>query len=344
MSSKDQPIHQNSDFLFLYEAIQCNPNGDPDQEDKPRMDYDTKTNLVTDTRVKRYIRDFLSYEGHPIFVNMQGDSKVSPKTRLNSIIQALLDNDEELERVLGNHPESKEKLQSLIEEQGRDKSAIIDKLMNKNTDYRPVNLTLLSELVKQDFVDIRMFGSAFAIDGFNKAYTGPIQMNWGYSLHPVEMMDSDSIVTIMEDESSTFGKDYRVHYSLLGFNGTINKYAAQTTGLTDQDRELFRSSVWKSIPAMPTRSKQNQYPKLYVEIIYNEGYHNGYFGDLRNHLHAQSAIKNPKEIRSINDLTIDATPLQNLIANNRGEGNPIHDVVIKQAFDFPFENPAPLKA
>jgi CRISPR-associated protein Csh2 len=340
MSNQNPPIQQNSDFLFIYEAIQCNPNGDPDQEDKPRMDYDTKTNLVTDTRVKRYIRDFLSYEGHSIFVNMEGDSKVSPKTRLNTIIQSLIKNEEELERVLGDHPDSKDKLQRLIDEKQKNSENVIGELIKKNSDYRPVNLTLLSELVKQDYVDIRMFGSAFAIDGFNKAYTGPIQMNWGYSLHPVELMDSSSIATIMEDASSTFGKDYRVHYSLLGFNGTMNKYAARTTGLTDDDRNTFRSSLWNSIPAMPTRSKQNQYPKLYVEIIYNEGYHNGHFGDLRNHLDVQPAIKDPKEIRSLSDLTIDTKPLQDLIADNKGDGSPIYDVVIRQTSDFPFENPA----
>ena len=70
-------ISNNSDFLFIYEAIQCNPNGDPDQENKPRMDYDTNTNLVTDTRVKRYIRDFLKQEGQEIFVTPKDD--VLPK-------------------------------------------------------------------------------------------------------------------------------------------------------------------------------------------------------------------------------------------------------------------------
>ena len=37
-------IKNNSDFVFIYEAINCNPNGDPDMENKPRMDYDTNTN------------------------------------------------------------------------------------------------------------------------------------------------------------------------------------------------------------------------------------------------------------------------------------------------------------
>jgi len=49
----------SSEILFLYDALRTNPNGDMDQENKPRMDYDTNTNLVSDLRLKRYIRDYL---------------------------------------------------------------------------------------------------------------------------------------------------------------------------------------------------------------------------------------------------------------------------------------------
>jgi len=340
MNNQNPTIQQNSDFLFIYEAIQCNPNGDPDQEDKPRMDYDTKTNLVTDTRIKRFIRDYLSYENHPIFVSMEGDSKVSPKTRLGTVLESLIQSEKEQNRILGNHPEKLKQFQHLVSEKNEDPEEINKELIKKNSDYRHVNLTLLSELVKQDFIDIRMFGSAFAIDGFNKAYTGPIQMNWGYSLHPVELMDSNSITTIMEDESSTFGKDYRVHYSLLGFNGTMNKYAAQTTGLTANDRETFRSALWQAIPAIPTRSKQNQYPKLYLEIVYNEGYHNGHFGDLRKYLNVTpKENKEAKAIRGLEDLNIDTSELEKLVSQNKGKGKAISEVKVYQANDFPFTNP-----
>ena len=83
-------IQNNSDFLFLYEAINCNPNGDPDQENKPRMDYDTQTNLVTDTRLKRYIRDFFMQEGYDVFVAMEEGSKVNPDTKFVAIVEKLL--------------------------------------------------------------------------------------------------------------------------------------------------------------------------------------------------------------------------------------------------------------
>jgi CRISPR-associated protein Csh2 len=63
------PIQTNSDILFIYDAKMTNPNGDMDNENKPRMDYDTDTNLVSDVRLKRYIRDYCETNlGMPIFV------------------------------------------------------------------------------------------------------------------------------------------------------------------------------------------------------------------------------------------------------------------------------------
>ncbi len=51
-------IEHNSEILFIYDAKMSNPNGDMDNENKPRMDYDTSTNLVSDVRLKRYVRDY----------------------------------------------------------------------------------------------------------------------------------------------------------------------------------------------------------------------------------------------------------------------------------------------
>lgn len=62
-------ITKNSEILFIYDAKMSNPNGDMDNENKPRMDYDTETNLVSDVRLKRYLRDYFEDGlGKPIFV------------------------------------------------------------------------------------------------------------------------------------------------------------------------------------------------------------------------------------------------------------------------------------
>lgn len=326
-------VNNNSDFIFLYDATLCNPNGDPDQENKPRMDYDTSTNLVTDTRVKRYIRDYLKDQGQEIFVDMEGDSKVSSDSKLDFVVQRILSDSAERALIFEEKPELLKDFEAIIAEK-KDKDSILKLLQNaKNS---KLNYYILSQLVKNKFADIRMFGSAFAVGGFTKAYTGAIQLNWGYSLNQVELVESSSIVTIMNDDSSTFGKDYRVYYSLLAFNGTINKYAAKTTGLTEDDQQLFRKAIWESIPSQPTRSKMNQYPKLYIEIVYNEGFNNGYFGDLRNVIKVDYKSDVPaKQVRSFNDLAIDVSALTKLINENKGEGKPIKEVIVKKSIDFP---------
>ena len=42
----EQIIQNNSDFLFLYEAILSNPNGDPDQENKMASYKKRKSELL----------------------------------------------------------------------------------------------------------------------------------------------------------------------------------------------------------------------------------------------------------------------------------------------------------
>lgn len=332
----EMTIQNNADFLFVYEAILSNPNGDPDQENKPRMDYDTNTNLVTDVRVKRYIRDFLKQAGHEIFVDMEGDSKVTVDQKLKNAVASVWDDEQAMRQLIG-----KEEVFNTYwtEVKQKDAGETLKKLFDKKTAWKDVNRALLSGLVKQRFTDIRMFGSAFAVEGFNKALTGAIQLNWGYSLNEVHLVDSNTIASIMNEGSSTFGKDYRVKYSLLAFHGSINKHAAQTTGLTEADLQLFRDGLWNGVSASPTRSKLNQYPKFYLELVYNDGHHNGYFGDLRKLLEVRiKGDKKAQEVGKFSDLTLDFSLLEDALESQVGTDKPLKEVIMRSAADV--QNPA----
>ncbi|HQA57346.1 MAG TPA: type I-B CRISPR-associated protein Cas7/Csh2 [Acetivibrio sp.] len=58
-------IKNRQELLFLYDVTDANPNGDPLDENKPRIDEETGINIVTDVRLKRTIRDYLySYKGY----------------------------------------------------------------------------------------------------------------------------------------------------------------------------------------------------------------------------------------------------------------------------------------
>ncbi len=326
-------ITNNSDFLFIYEAINCNPNGDPDQENKPRMDYATQTNLVTDTRLKRYIRDYFIQQGIEVFVSMEENAKVNPDSKFVAVVERLLSDSKKVESFFAGYSEMKADFDKIVKEKS-EKDGIFKALQAKAN--KSLNYFILEKIVRDSFLDIRLFGSAFAVKEFTRAYTGPLQLNWGYSLNKVYPVDSDSIVTIMNDDSSTFGKDYRIHYSLLAFHGVANKYAAKTTGLTDGDLDHFRDAIWNAIPSLPTRSKLNQYPKLYLEIVYNDGYHNGHFGDLRDLLDVSptAAVGDFKMVRRFNDLNVDFSRLEKLIAANKGKA--IKEVKVKTAEGLSF--------
>ena len=56
----------SSEMLYIYDAKLSNPNGDPDEENRPRMDEEI--NLVTDLRLKRYVRDYFLDLGNELYV------------------------------------------------------------------------------------------------------------------------------------------------------------------------------------------------------------------------------------------------------------------------------------
>lgn len=62
-------IKNRSEILFLYDVKDANPNGDPVDENKPRIDEESGINIVTDVRLKRTIRDYLyEHKGQEIFI------------------------------------------------------------------------------------------------------------------------------------------------------------------------------------------------------------------------------------------------------------------------------------
>ena len=77
-----EPIKNRSEFLFVYDVKDANPNGDPLEENKPRVDEETGQILVTDVRLKRTIRDWLAtVKGLEIFIKETRDEKGDLRTK-----------------------------------------------------------------------------------------------------------------------------------------------------------------------------------------------------------------------------------------------------------------------
>ena len=75
-------VKNRSEIVFLYDIKDANPNGDPLDENKPRIDEETGINIVTDVRLKRTIRDYLmNFKNEEIFIREIRNNKGKLKTK-----------------------------------------------------------------------------------------------------------------------------------------------------------------------------------------------------------------------------------------------------------------------
>ncbi|MBM7854571.1 CRISPR-associated protein Csh2 [Desulfohalotomaculum tongense] len=311
-------IKQNSDFLFGFQAAMTNCNGDPDQENKPRMDYETSTVLVSDGRRKRDVRDFLKNKGFSIFVDTLADKKVPMEKMFEHVRDSWLKDSEKMQLLFSENPHLAEKWQALFaKNEGNFKDIYLEKSkkLKKNKDFIEFNNLFLTEIIKRSLIDIRLFGSAMAVEGVSRTFTGPVQISWGYSLHPVELVKSNTITSIMNDDNSTFGKKHKLYYALVAHYGTMNKYSARLTGMTEEDRDLFRKSLVQGLMSNQTDSKQGQDPLFYLEVVYSPEF-DGYLGDLRRFL----KVEYTEPIRKLEDITVDFNQLTSVLKNMKKKG------------------------
>lgn len=264
---------RNSEILLIYEAKLCNPNGDPDNENKPRIDPKTQINLVTDVRLKRFFRDYIveKYGENFVYVTkIGGESK-----RADSRTKKLLYGDENASKIDAGDAEK------------------IPKLC--------IDARLFGAVVP--------IGKGEGKKGESISFIGPVQFSWGFSLHKVELVDSSTITSVFSgreeaERYGTMGKDWRLYYSLIAFYGVVSGRRAKQTGMTYDDLKLLDNLLWKSLEIQPTtRSKIGERPHLYMRIECKD--QDTVLGDLRNFIKAEYG----DTVRDLQDLKLDFIPL-----------------------------------
>jgi len=285
----------NAEILFLYEAKDTNPNGDPDAENRPRMDYVGRRLLVSDVRLKRYVRDYLLARGEDVWVRTREDgSRTDADGRL-------------------------EDLRALYEKETGKKAGA------KKKELDPDFLAWYLRRLR----DVRLFGAVLPIKAEGEAkggtgqFVGPVQFDWGYSLHPVEVHTA-TIASVFagrteggKGEHGTFGKDHRVPYALIAFWGRVSRARAEAVGLSLEDLEVLERGLLEGLlEGATTRSKVGQTPRLYLRVDWKEGFRP--LGDPRDGLVLRPGEGKPLEaIRTVADYTLDAGALAERLARYR---------------------------
>jgi CRISPR-associated protein Csh2 len=298
-----EPIKNRSEFLFLYDVTDSNPNGDPLNENRPRLDEETEINIVTDVRLKRTIRDYLyDYLAKDIFVIEAKREDGTQKSRARRLGEFLADNPEEF-------PDWKLSLEDLETKKDTQIESEFDK----------INIAQLEKALFRFYIDLRLFGATIAVKGGTITQTGPVQFKFGRSLHKVEpkFIKGTTVLPSREDVTQgTMTEAYILPYSLIAFYGVANENAAAHTGLSEEDIDLLVEGLWNGTKNLITRSKFGQVPRLLLHIEHgSENYH---IGELDKEVEILTDVPE-KAIRSTSDYTLKIDKLVKNIEENKDQ-------------------------
>src|ERR1017187_2629307 len=185
-------VAERHDIVFLFDATKCNPNGDPDAGNMPRVQPDTLKGLVTDVCLKRKIRNFFS-QYHPDGTPRQEGNAPLERyaifVRESAVFQESMEDDEiaRVAEIVFNDYTDPEKGQwvrpprSKKGKEGRGKTEYIQRA------YR--------DALCKVFVDVRTFGGVVSTNGpmwgtFYGQIRGPVQITFAESLDKIHQIDT----------------------------------------------------------------------------------------------------------------------------------------------------------
>lgn len=212
-------LENKIDFAIIFSVKNANPNGDPLNGNRPRIDYDGYGE-ITDVCLKRKIRNRLMAKKYSIFV--QSD-----------------------ENKIDGMPSLKARAES--DEFGLGKDAFI------RTQTTPDKT---AKLACEKWLDVRTFGQLFAFkntanDGVSIPIRGPVSIQSAFSVEPVSVTSTQITKSVSGEgdgtkkSSDTMGMKHRVDSATYITFGSMNPQLSERTGFNNDDAETIKSVLPK---------------------------------------------------------------------------------------------------
>lgn len=218
-------LENKIDFAVILRVKKANPNGDPLNGNRPRMDYEG-FGEISDVCIKRKIRNRLLDAGYPILVQSYDykiDDAKSIKDRIDKNIEAEIqkDNKKFYESVCSKFLD--------VRAFGQVLAFKSDKKNKKQTDDNTVGDTGISIPVR-----------------------GPVSIHSAFSVMPI-LPESIQITKSVSGEttesgkkaSDTMGMKHRVYDAVYVFYGSMNPQLAEKTGFSNEDVEAIKQVLPK---------------------------------------------------------------------------------------------------
>ncbi len=281
------------DFAVILNVKNANPNGDPLNGNRPRINYDGHGEL-SDVCIKRKIRNRLMHryselkdkekEGQAVFVQSD-DNKLDDSKSLK----------DRAEKVLG-------------------KSILKDR--NK-----------LYEYACKEWIDVRAFGQVFAYlgdtkgEGVSVGVRGPVSIHPAYTVAPVtDKVSSIQITKSVSGEgegkkkaADTMGMKHRVDHGVYVFYGSINPQLASKTGFTEEDANSIKEALCTLFRNDSSSARPEGSMEVHRVYWWEHNSNNGQYSSAKVHRSLEVRVKNEvADPKNIDDYEINLNELKNL--------------------------------
>lgn len=208
------------DFICYIIVRNCNPNGDFEENNRPKQDLDTGLGIMTDVCIKRKIRDTVNVlrDGIPGYDMYIKDDHIALESKVSFMFPA-----EEEKNILSKTPAQRD--------------------------------SYIKGLLCASYFDVRAFGAAVTYLA-NKRYcdgqmTGAVQIGFAESLEPITPVKNVITRVDVSTEADLKKKDrevgakWTVPYAVYKFEGHVSAGMAKKNGFTEDDLSVLIEAIQK---------------------------------------------------------------------------------------------------
>ena len=226
----DKYIENRYEFVFLYDVKDGNPNGDPEMDNQPRIDFETREGLVSDVCIKRKVRNYVQLK---VEANELSKDKYDIFIRQGNILNNIIS--DESEKVDGD------------EKKGR--INMCDKYFDVRT-FGAVLSTGSEEAKEEDSAEDtnskkgKKKGKKRALG----VVRGPVQFVFSRSIDPIDSRTHSltrCCVTKKDDKEkgNTIGNKSTVSYGLYRMHGYVSAFDGEKCHFTENDLKI----LWEAL-------------------------------------------------------------------------------------------------
>lgn len=197
------------DFAVILEVNNANPNGDPLNGNRPRVNYNG-IGEISDVCIKRKLRNRFLDQANNVFVQS---------------------NDYRVDEYVSLRQRAEGELKGLMKDSEKMAKAACEKWLDVRS-----------------FGQVFAYKSAKKGEGVSVGVRGPVSIHPAFSVAPVNTT-STQITKSVSDEadgkkgSDTMGMKHRIDHGVYVFYGSINTQLASRTGFSDDDADVIKQSL-----------------------------------------------------------------------------------------------------